>query len=111
MNHMYIHVHSTLALRKQKEMKGKVNPPNHSPDKQTYIARDTWMPSLENWGGGLKIFCGYQINVQYKLMRDEKEEKSKHANTKNKEKQHNTPKAVTIPPTILNTAYHIHVFK
>ena len=25
---------------------------------EIHIARDTWMPSLENWDGGLKIFCG-----------------------------------------------------
>ena len=39
----------------------KGNPPNHDlhtyTNKHIYIARDTWMPSLENWGGGLKIFC------------------------------------------------------
>ena len=36
----------------QKDKKGKViKPPNHSPDKQTYIARDTWTPNLDNWGG------------------------------------------------------------
>ena len=66
--HKQVHVHkaySTLrvyiymeihAYENKKEKKG--NPPNHYLDKQTYIARDTWMPSLENWGGGLKIFCG-----------------------------------------------------
>ena len=56
--YMEIHVFSTLAYENKKEKKG--NPPNHYLDKQTYmyIARDTWMPSLENWGGGLKIFCG-----------------------------------------------------
>ena len=48
---------STLAYENRKEKKG--NPPNHYLDKQTYIARDTWMPSLENWGGGLKIFYMY----------------------------------------------------
>ena len=53
---MEIHVFSTLAYENKKEKKG--NPPNHYLDKQTYIARDTWMPSLENWGGGLNIFCG-----------------------------------------------------
>ena len=51
--YMEIHVFSTLAYENKKG-----NPPNHYLDKQTYIARDTWMPSLENWGGGLKIFCG-----------------------------------------------------
>ena len=57
--YMEIHVHSTLALRNQKEKKGEVTHPTiYSPDKQTYIARDTWRPSLENWGGGIKIFCG-----------------------------------------------------
>ena len=40
---MEIHVLSILAYEKKKG-----NPPNHDPDKQTYIARDTWMPSLEN---------------------------------------------------------------
>ena len=51
--YMEIHVLGTLAYE------NKIgNPPNHYLDKQTYIARDTWMPSLENWGGGLKIFCG-----------------------------------------------------
>ena len=54
--YMEIHVFSTLAYENKKEKKG--NPPNHYLHKQTYIARDTWMPSLENWGGGLKIFCG-----------------------------------------------------
>ena len=53
--YMEIHVLSTIAYENMKEKKG--NPPNHDLDKQTYIARDTWMPSLENWGGGLKIFC------------------------------------------------------
>ena len=48
---------STLAYENKKEKKG--NQPNHDLDKETYIARDTWMTSLENWGGGLKIFCGY----------------------------------------------------
>ena len=43
---MEIHVFSTLAYENKKEKKG--NPPNHYLDKQTYIARDTWMPSLEN---------------------------------------------------------------
>ena len=40
---MEIRVFSTLAYEKG----------NPYLDKQTYIARDTWMPSLENWGGGL----------------------------------------------------------
>ena len=52
-------MHSTLALRNQKEKKGEVT-------QQTYnhviIARDTWMPSLENWGCGLKIFSGMYSN-------------------------------------------------
>ena len=56
---MEIHVHSTLALRKQKEKKGKVTHPTIAQtNKRTciiyiyiYIVRDTWMPSLENWGG------------------------------------------------------------
>ena len=43
---MEIHVFSTLAYENKEEKKG--NPPNHYLDKQTYIARDTWMPSLEN---------------------------------------------------------------
>ena len=43
---MEIHVFSTLAYENKKEKKG--NPPNHYLDKQTYIARNTWMPSLEN---------------------------------------------------------------
>ena len=42
--YMEIHVFSTLAYENKKEKKG--NPPNHYLDKQTYIARDTWMPSL-----------------------------------------------------------------
>ena len=54
--YMEIHVFSTLAYENKKEKKG--NQPNNDLDKETYIARDTWMPSLENWGGGLKIFCG-----------------------------------------------------
>ena len=44
--YMEIHVFSPLAYENKKEKKG--NPPNHYLDKQTYIARDTWMPSLEN---------------------------------------------------------------
>ena len=53
-----IHVHSTLALRKQKEKKGKVTHPTIALTNKHIIERDTWTPSLENWGGGLKIFCG-----------------------------------------------------
>ena len=45
---MEIHVLSTLAYENKKVT---------HPDKQTYIiARDTWMPSLENWGGGYLLF-------------------------------------------------------
>ena len=53
-------VHCTLAFRKQKEKKGKVTHPTIAEtDKRIYnVARDTWMPSLEGWGGGLKIFHG-----------------------------------------------------
>ena len=48
----------TSFKRNWKENKGKLTHPTiYSPDKQTYIARDTWMPSLENWGGELKNFC------------------------------------------------------
>ena len=47
-SYMEIHVLSTLAYENKKEKKG--NPPNRDLDKETYIARDTWMPSLENWG-------------------------------------------------------------
>ena len=46
--YMEIHVFSLAYENK------KGNQPNHDLDKETYIARDTWMPSLENWGGGLK---------------------------------------------------------
>ena len=60
--YMEIHVFSTLAYENKKEKKG--NPPNHYLDKQTYIARDTWMPSLENWGGGLKILVHMQYQCQ-----------------------------------------------
>ena len=68
--YMEIHVFSTLAYEK------KGNPPNHFLDKQTYIARDTWMPSLENWGGGLNeiVICAMymymymtQITISFKL--------------------------------------------
>ena len=38
---------STLAYENENEKKG--NPPNRDLDKQTNIARDTWMPSLENY--------------------------------------------------------------
>ena len=51
------HVHSTLALRKQKEKKGKVTHPTIAQTNKHIIERDTWTPSLD-WGGGLKIFCG-----------------------------------------------------
>ena len=40
--YMEIHVFSTLAYENKKEKKG--NQPNHDLDKETYIARDTWMP-------------------------------------------------------------------
>ena len=43
---MEIHVFSTLAYENKKEKKG--NQPNHDLDKETYIERDTWMPSLED---------------------------------------------------------------
>ena len=40
--------------------KSKVTRPTIAQTNNTIIARDTWMPSLENWGGGLKIFvCIY----------------------------------------------------
>ena len=62
--YMEIHVHSTLSLRNQKEKKGEVTHPTiaqtnkHTCIYTVHVARDSWMPSLENWGGGLKIFCG-----------------------------------------------------
>ena len=45
--YMEMDVLSTLAYENNKDKKG--NPPNHSPEKQTYTARDTWMHSLENF--------------------------------------------------------------
>ena len=53
---------STLAYENKKEKKG--NQPNHDLDKETYIARDTWMPSLENWGGGLKNMYMYNTPAE-----------------------------------------------
>ena len=44
--YMEIHVFSTLAYENKKEKKG--NPPNHYLDKQTYIARDTYMYIVES---------------------------------------------------------------
>ena len=54
-----LHVH--VALRNQKEKKGEVTYPTIA---QTNIhvytvARDTWMPSLENWGGGLHVHVAF----------------------------------------------------
>ena len=75
--YMEIHVFSTLAYENKKEKKG--NPPNHYLDKQTYIARDTWMPSLENWGGGLKILVHMQCQCQcvsYKIRMPENSQDS-----------------------------------
>ena len=64
---MEIHVHSTLAKEERKESEvtyttiAQTNKHNYI---IIYIARDTWMPSLENWGGsGLKIFYVYMYNV------------------------------------------------
>ena len=51
---MEIHVHSTLAKNK----KGKATHPTIAQTNKHILARDTWMPSLEIWDGGLKIFCG-----------------------------------------------------
>ena len=48
--------HYNVALRNQKENKGEVTHPIIAQTNK-HIARDTWMPSLENWGGGLKIIC------------------------------------------------------
>ena len=59
--YMEIHVHSTLA----KEKKGKVTHPTIAQTNKHIIARDTWMPSLENWGGGLKIFCVHVYIYMY----------------------------------------------
>ena len=62
-------MHSTLALRNKKEKKGEVTNPTIAQTNKHIIARDTWMPSLENWGGGLKIFCGYMyMYVHYIYM-------------------------------------------
>ena len=60
-----LHVHSTLAFRKQKEKKGKVTHPTIAPEKQT---RDTWMPSLENWGGGFNMYIDTYYMYQESLL-------------------------------------------
>ena len=52
---MEIHVHSTLALRNQKE--GEVT----HPPRQTN--RDTWMPSLENLAAYVWFLCMYTIII------------------------------------------------
>ena len=60
--YMEIHVYSILAKKEQKEE--KENQPPHTQHKQTNTHIHTpkraghRMPSLENWDGGLKIFCG-----------------------------------------------------
>ena len=47
----------------KKEKKGKATHPTIAQTNKHIIARDTWMPSLENWDGGLKIFCGIRPPV------------------------------------------------
>ena len=51
---MYMCIAHVLASLK----KGKATHPTIAQTNKHIIARDTWMPSLENWDGGLKIFCG-----------------------------------------------------
>ena len=52
--------HTSLKEDSKKEKIG--NPPSCIPDNTKhiymYVVRGSWMPSLENWGGGFKIFCG-----------------------------------------------------
>ena len=55
--YMEIDVLSTVAYEAKKG-----NPPIIA-QKNKHTARDTWMPSLENWGGGLKIFCGMYVHI------------------------------------------------
>ena len=58
--YMYVHEithHCLLYIHgKRKEKKGKVTHPIIAQTNKRiyYIARDTWMPCLEDWGGGLK---------------------------------------------------------
>ena len=52
-----MHVHSTLQTNKRTYMHIHV-----------YIARDTWMPSLENWGGGLKITITLALHVHVYIL-------------------------------------------
>ena len=47
-----------VRVREKKEKKGKVTHPTIAKTNKHIIASDTWIPSLANWGGGLKIFCG-----------------------------------------------------
>ena len=58
-----MYVHSTLALRRQSKV---IHPTIAQANKHTlYIARNTWMPSLKNWGGGLKFiyFLASHVHV------------------------------------------------
>ena len=49
----------------ERQKKGEAHEPKQTKTIQTYRVQDTWMPSLENWGGGLKIFCGYITSLPY----------------------------------------------
>ena len=55
----YMCIYSTLAKQTERRKKKPNNPPSHETNKQTNNQRvGHRVPSLENWGGGLKIFCG-----------------------------------------------------
>ena len=56
-SYMELYVYSTLAKRQKG---GERNPRNSHPMKQKTSNKRVGhrVPSLENWGGGLKIFCG-----------------------------------------------------
>ena len=47
-----------VRAREKKEKKGKVTHPTIPQTNKHIIARNTWIPSLENLGGVLNIFCG-----------------------------------------------------
>ena len=61
---MYAQVYSTAEVVVEEERKeGNLHPMNYTckiqTNKQTQNEKDTWVPSLENWESGLKIFYGY----------------------------------------------------
>ena len=53
------YIAEVVAEEEKKGRKPRTNTPHpQSTTKQIQNEQDTWVPSLENWDGGLKIFYG-----------------------------------------------------